>query len=709
MADREARTGGPDGASGSGGSTHNAVSGGSVAQLVQAGTINTAYFYAPTPVPAAESCTPRQIRRPRGPFVNRTAELTSLTEAVDGLAEGLSVVVFTGLGGVGKTELIAHWAEREAERFPDGQLYADLGAVRHHGSVDLGEVLASFLRSLGVREEYVPHSLADRVNLFRSVTATRRLLFFLDNVEHAAEVRALLPFRGLVVVSSRHRLDGLVTDGAHVHRVEPLAPSAGVELVRRWLGEERGSDQELTELVRLCGGLPLALSAVGSQLLTRRRMAVGRVVAELADRHHTLQPLRSGESTVDEAFEAVYRTLPEQARRLYLLIGVHPGRELTPEMARALGGEGAAEAIDDLLAAHLLDETAPDEGPEERYRAHDLVALHARRAAGAALSDAEREAETRRIVDYFRVRAAAADRAVLGERFRLQESEAPLPPYLAFTGRAQALEWLQSERAELMAVVREAAARGWHGAVWRLCESLWALFHSRKHYADWIESHELGVQAARWDARPDVGIRMHNQLARAHYELGEYRQAAEQLALAAEQLPLVTDPRLGGVIWESQGLLALAQGEPGQAIALFTRAREANADDPHGLVVQGYNLAQALLAAGRHQEAASALAAATAEAARTQDEPMLMRLALLGGRLHRATGDPQQAIAQLLLAARQADLMKQHHKEDQALGLLVELAAQVGDGALERSSSERLLALRRSAGVLPPDPGADGP
>ncbi|MFF4379721.1 AAA family ATPase [Kitasatospora sp. NPDC001547] len=181
----------------------NTVSGATVGgHLVQAGNIGTLHLHQPREVPR-----PRQVRAPHGPFVNREPEIAALAAALRRVEEdGLGVVVFTGLGGVGKTELIAKFTEDHREHFPGGDLYADLKAYRHQGGVDLPELLAGFLRALGTEPPAVE---AERFTAFRTATAGRRCLFFLDNVEHAAEVRALLPSGGLVVVASRRRLPAL--------------------------------------------------------------------------------------------------------------------------------------------------------------------------------------------------------------------------------------------------------------------------------------------------------------------------------------------------------------------------------------------------------------------------------------------------------------------------------------------------------------------
>src|SRR5437899_9899943 len=54
----------------------------------------------------------------------------------------------------------------------------------------------------------------------------------------------------------------------------------------------------------------------------------------------------------------------------------------------------------------------------------------------------------------------------------------------------------------LLAALQAAARREWHDTVWQMCEALWAFYHTRKHYNDWIKAHELGIAAARRCGNP---------------------------------------------------------------------------------------------------------------------------------------------------------------------------------------------------------------
>ncbi|WP_433858974.1 hypothetical protein [Streptomyces kronopolitis] len=691
-----------DRSDGAGESVRNAVSGDTVVAgpVVQAGRIESLTFAA---APAPAPLTPRQVPPPRPGFVNRTAEFAALGAALAsyGPDSPPATIVITGLGGVGKTELVSQWVWRElAERFPDGQLYVDLGEVRRDGGIDVGGVIGTLLRSLGVHESLIPAGTTDRSALFRSATAGRRLLVVLDNAQHAAEVRPVLPGHGLAVVLSRKRLASLEVDGAMPLTVAPLDAGAGLQLVRRWQhsaaepgtapGDEPGA---AARLVAACGGLPLALRAAGEWLIERPHMSLEAVVDALADEQDT------GRS-VAAVFDAVTATFCAHTLALYRFLGAFPGTTFTADVAGAAGVPRFEDGLRDLRTAHM----AVGAGAPGRFRLHDVVAAHARARTGP--EEDVREVR-RRVTDFYLTAAARADRLVLGERLRLQE--APPAPGAATDGSrglvgtgAEALEWLDAERANLLAVLRMAADEGRHDAVWRLCESLWALYHSRKHYADWIESHRLGIEAARWEGRIDAEVRMRNQLARAHHSLGEYDLADAELRGAEDLLDAVADARLPGMIRETQGLLCLARRRPEEAIALFTRALRANEGDTHGIVVQTYNLGQAVLAAGRPQEALDLLDGAMATARAEGDDAMALRIGIVRARAYRAGGRLEHALEAVTDAALLAERLGQVVKLKEALELAVELGDRIQNPQVQRAGRRMMSELRQRTGIGEP-------
>ena len=305
---------------------------------------------------------PAQLAPAPALFIDRHRELSELDELLGAertTAHAPALIVISGLGGVGKSALALHWLHRIRDRFPDGQLYADLRGSDQGQPVSVSEVLERFLRALGIAPERVPAELDEQVALFRSATAGRRLAVLLDNALSAAQVRSLLPASpyGLVCVTTRHRLSGLIVDGARFVELAPLAEDAATELLTRVVGEERVSaePEAARELAGLCGMLPIALCASAARLASHRRRSIARLVRELRDARRRLSMLSLDEEiSVQAALDVSYNGLPEDQARLYRLVGLHPGDDFTAEVA------GAAAGVDPGEAADLLDALAGD-------------------------------------------------------------------------------------------------------------------------------------------------------------------------------------------------------------------------------------------------------------------------------------------------------------------------------------------------------------
>ncbi len=153
------------------------------------------------PVPTAPAVAeperaPAQLPAPDGLFLGRDAELRALTAAD---AEG-GVVVVSGAGGLGKSALVVEWAHGVAPRYPEGQLFLDLGARSPE------DVVGAALVALGVPDP--PDGLGDRIGLYRTVAQRRRLLVVADDASSAEQVLAVVPPGpgSRLVVTTRRRL-----------------------------------------------------------------------------------------------------------------------------------------------------------------------------------------------------------------------------------------------------------------------------------------------------------------------------------------------------------------------------------------------------------------------------------------------------------------------------------------------------------------------
>jgi hypothetical protein len=341
-------------------------------------------------------------------FAGRTAELARLTALLDEDAGGTVVITaIDGTAGIGKTTLAVHWAHRIADRFPDGQLYANLRGFDASGpAMTPAEAIRGFLDAFAVPPERIPVDLPAQSGLYRSLLAGRRVLVLLDNARDADQVRPLLPGTPgcVAVVTSRHRLSSLVTaDGAHPLPLDLLSTGEARELLVSRIGRDRaGAEPEtIDELIELCAHLPLALTLVAARAASHPTFPLAALAGELRDTHGRLDAI--GEGDVTSGVRAViswsYERLDAEAARLFRLLGMHPGPDIAVPAAASLAGVPvgrARAALAELARAHLAEEYAPG-----RYTCHDLLRLYARELADTVDSASDRHDAVHRLLDHY--------------------------------------------------------------------------------------------------------------------------------------------------------------------------------------------------------------------------------------------------------------------------------------------------------------------
>ncbi|MBE1496342.1 tetratricopeptide (TPR) repeat protein [Amycolatopsis lexingtonensis] len=650
-------------------------------------------------------------------------ELDRIAGAVDGVPGPVApVAVIVGPGGVGKTALAITWAARNADLFPDGQLYVDLRGFSPESAALPQEVLAAFLRALGIEPGNVPARLAEQVTLFRTLTAGRRLLVLADNAASAAQVRPLVPAEAgcMLVVTSRLRLDGLFSEGAQFVELDPLPHAHAVELLVRTVGRQRvaGQQQDVLDLVRLCGRLPIALRIAGARLASRPRWSVSRVVAELRDEHSRLSRLSAdGDPLVASTFDWSYQALPEYAARLYRLLSAYPGLDFGADVAGAASQESpgqAAEGLQVLVDASLLEELDID-----RYRFHDLVRLH-----GRAQRDPDRDEVVVRIGQWYLEEMTRANVVVIPMRWRVSSVADQLATEPArFTSGREALHWLAGELPNVLAVLEGAVADQQNELAWQLCEALWELMLNRKHYPEWLRSHELGITAAQRCGNRVAESRLRHQLGRAHLDLGQLGPAEQETRRAAELAREAQDRRNESAALQQLGMVAQQHGDLDAAVRLFTDSLrlEEELGIERGVALRHRRIGEVLRQAGREVEARRHLEAAAHLFVELGDEKSEAQVALGLARIDARSGRRAAAVSRLRQArdvlgrsgsvVYEADVLvvlaEIAEGDDQcveARGYLTEavrLLSEVGGAALERAKAalSRLDAVDRGEGA----------
>ncbi|MEV7967007.1 BTAD domain-containing putative transcriptional regulator [Sphaerisporangium sp. NPDC088356] len=236
----------------------------------------SALMRPPAHRPGTGLVVPSQLPPQVLPFVGRNEETVALDVAMrpdPGVAVPGTMVV-SGPAGVGKTALVLRWAHNRIDWFPDGQLFADMGGNGEGPAPEPDAVVDRFLRALGVPAAEIPLDQAEKLALYRSWTARRRLLVVLDNARDSEQVRPLLPGGAncRVIVTSADPLDELVArQGAHREFVRPLAAEVARELADMLVGaaHARLGAQTVTDLVATSSGNPLSLRLGAARMCSR--------------------------------------------------------------------------------------------------------------------------------------------------------------------------------------------------------------------------------------------------------------------------------------------------------------------------------------------------------------------------------------------------------------------------------------------------------
>ncbi|MFK0113874.1 BTAD domain-containing putative transcriptional regulator [Streptomyces sp. NPDC091217] len=548
-------------------------------------------------------------------FTGRDEQLARLDALRSGRSTGVCVLV--GAAGVGKTALAVHWAHRARDHFPDGQLFVDLRGYSPEGApLRPAEALVRFLLALGVASERIPGTSEAAADLYRTLTAGRRMLVVLDNAVDVDQVRPLLPGGPgcLVLVTSRNRLAGLaVRDGAHRLSVDVFGAEESRLLLVRTLGKARveAEPEAAAELADICGHLPLALRISAANLDHAPRRALRDQTDELCegDRLGLLSVDGDDAYAVRTAFGVSYHALSAPVRRLFRLLALVPGPDIGVEAAAVLTSTAPREAarlLEQLSAAHLIREHR-----RGRYRCHDLLMLYAAERLRLEEPRAAGEAASARLYAWLLAAVNRCARLLYPGTQRMPGADdesgwalASLVPLPDLADASTAARWLDVELPGLAAVVHRAAAEG-HPAAWQLADGLRGCSWTRKYSVDWLAVGGAALAAARHAGLPLAQAAMHNLLGDAHLQQGRPDSSIahyEQLLTLAEAADWMDGAATAhnniSTVAQISGRLRLAAEHLDHAMGIDQRNGL-----PHGHPVVLSNLGHTLRDLGRLQEA----------------------------------------------------------------------------------------------------------
>ncbi|MEH0934633.1 AfsR/SARP family transcriptional regulator [Micromonospora psammae] len=600
-----------------------------------------------------DSPLPRPAQLPPDlPFFSGRDDLIAEARAAVARPDGPAVLAIDGMPGIGKTALAVHLAHQFAADYPDGQLYVDLrGYDGREPAMSPAEALRGFLGSLGVPQEGIPAELHAQAGLYRSSLAGRRLLIVLDNCRDTEQIRHLLPGSPgcLVIVTSRSRLSALLTTaGAHPLPVGlPSVDEARAALLGPLgAGRVAADPAAIDAIIASCGRLPLALAVVAARGASLPRMPPAQIATELTRAPGSLDGFDGDDpqTGLRAVFSWSYQALSAPAARLFRLLPIHPGPDVSIAGAACLAGvppRSGRALLGELSRAHLISEDLPG-----RYRTHDLLLAYATELGEENDSPAERAAAELRCLEFYRATGYQAHRRLLAHAgYHPMIEPGPGETPLRFAGHGDAMRWFTAERQVLIALVGRAARQGRHTEAWQLALSMQHFFERSGRWADWTTTGEVALEAARAGGDLVGQARMHRSLAGAAYFRGEHESAIGHLDRAVELLA-----RLG------------LHDE-------VTRAR--------------INRAMIRRAQGRHEEVVRTLPAALGPALAAGDDKLLASALVIMAASHAELGRGEEAVR----CAEQAMALSRGARDGLGIAEAWEVLGQVHAARRERDKA----------------------
>ena len=301
-------------------------------------------------------------------YIERPEAVRALRDALfeaDG-HRAIALTAVEGMGGIGKTVLAQALFKDEVvrEAFPDGLVWITVG---REPTYDLAARLREIARVIGG----VSDGAVAAETLYRTTIADKAALIVIDDIWSKAD---LDPF---LAESARSRFLFTTRDagiarfsGAREHRVDLLDERQSRELLALWAGQfPAGADDVLRE----CGGLPLALSMVGALLNGASPAEWGDTAALLrnADLSAIEAQLPPGQESFFRAIDVSVKALPPEMQRRYGRLGVLLEDMPAPlPVLETLWNCDEAEAR--RIGRRLADRSLAQRDGEGGIRLHDL-------------------------------------------------------------------------------------------------------------------------------------------------------------------------------------------------------------------------------------------------------------------------------------------------------------------------------------------------
>jgi tetratricopeptide (TPR) repeat protein/nucleoside phosphorylase len=579
-------------------------------------------------------------------FTGREDELEALKRTLlgSGTERVCSIVGLSGTGGVGKSALAVHFAMLNRHRFPDGVI-----GVRVDGK-DVATIARDFARNAGVPIE--PEDERDASAIMQSVFAARDALLIFDNAEDAS-IRKLLPGGNCaVIVTTRDRGLPASLEVPETGRIDvPVLPDPRcLELLRKRLGQRVDAEPEAANLiVRLVGGLPLAIQIMAARLEVESWRRLGEMVEALRSERDRLTALAfRGDQDLDVrvSFSASLKMLEPEEIDFFACLGVcHPDSFSVGAATAATNSTNPGLASDRLGYLYRLSlVNRPESIGDDRFVLHPLLRVFASELGGNR--NLNERAEERHAQYLIALIKGIED----GTSLTADDVGEAL----------MAGEWLLRKRESDYAYLISLEPLLHRHGYWKEAESLMARFlELARERAEPEAVVQLGIQRSKFlqlsgdlqgslevlhSVLPDVETTANrrteamvlNSLGGVLQRLGRFEEAADALQRSHELVVAQGDERGQAMVLNSLGGVLQRLGRFEEAVDALQRSHELSQGDERGQAMALNSLGGVLQRLGRFEEAADTLQRSKRISEETGDQRSLaMALNSLGGVLQR--------------------------------------------------------------------------
>ncbi|KAA2253102.1 hypothetical protein F0L68_33670 [Solihabitans fulvus] len=586
-------------------------------------------------------------------FSGRSTELLKLLgDARTASPTALTISAVDGMGGVGKTTLAVHLGHEISEEYPDGHYFIDLrGFTSGADPVTAELALDALLGDSGMLPELIPSNVESKSAAWRSRVSGQRILLILDNATDASHVRPLLPGTAgaLVVVTSRRKLSAL--EGALALSLDVMPQEDAVALFEKVVGTERcrREPDAVASAIELCGHLPLAIRIAAARLRDRASWSVADLVDRLADHAQRVRFLRIDDRCVMTALRVSYRYLSPEQQRVFRLLSLHPGGDFDAYVAAALADLPIART-DDCLDA-LFDANLLKQNTTGRFYFHDLIRDCSQELLTEVESDAERNDAVGRMFDYYLHTAHTLSAGLHNVIYDEAPQVDRVPEEIrSADSLADAVNILNEEYRNLVAITQLAIDEGWHRQAWQLVCTLQPYLETRNYGGSSYALFQGGAQAARAasDLRGESSC-LRGLVAVCRY-LKSTAEARSHLARSLELTKQVGDTRSETAQLVQLGNLYLYEDQLEEARAIFREAEPLTEQDPSGFLRASVAINLGVIARdlGEYDQALDSLRGAVMLISSDNPDSLVFTMWSIGTVLH-LLGEHDQALREFTL------------------------------------------------------------